>query len=63
VNEVSEALYRLLNGELITRECVVEIINHIREAFSCNEKPEVFMEREDKTLCQLFEKITEYRDK
>jgi hypothetical protein len=57
LNEISEAIYRLLDNKQLTYACVVTAINHVLEAYSCNEPPEIFLESEDQNLCNLFQTI------
>lgn len=57
LNEISSAIYHLLCPEEITFDKAVMIINHVLEAYSCNETAEDFIERESKILYNLFTKL------
>jgi len=57
LNEISEAIYRLLDDEELKYDCVIKIINHVLEAYSCNEQPEAFLEREGRYLHEIFSGI------
>ncbi|ENY73718.1 hypothetical protein G114_01649 [Aeromonas diversa CDC 2478-85] len=52
LNEIAETLLELIDAEHLTLEQVKNIINHIFEAYSCNESPEEFIEREVAYLCE-----------
>lgn len=53
LNEISDALSILVNTENFTKECVILVINHILEAFSCNLDEKEFLESEDEYLMKL----------
>ncbi len=57
LNEVSEGLYRIFDKKELSIDCIYKAINHILEAYSCNKKPEDFLEREDKILCKMLKNI------
>ncbi|AZE55572.1 hypothetical protein C4K03_3419 [Pseudomonas synxantha] len=52
LNEISEALLDLIDTRVLATDQAKKIINHLFEAFSCNEKPEDFIPREDAYLCK-----------
>ncbi|WP_155956137.1 hypothetical protein [Pseudomonas sp. RL] len=58
LNEISEALLELINTRHLTVAQAKKVINHIFEAYSCNESPEEFIEREDAYLCEKLSSIT-----
>jgi len=53
LNEIAEVINRLLNREPLSKEEIQKMINHIWEAYSCNLKPVLFVNREDEILTQL----------
>lgn len=53
LNEIAEVVNRLLNTEPFTKDAIQQMINHIWEAYSCNLKPVLFVNREDEVLTQL----------
>ena len=55
--EVAEAVNRFLDNNPITFSCAMELLNHIIEAHSCNESPEIFFNREER---YLFNEIKKY---
>jgi hypothetical protein len=52
LNEIAEALLDLIDTPVISTEQAKKIINHVFEAFSCNESPADFIPREDAYLCE-----------
>ena len=52
LNEIAEALLELIDTKSLTAEQAKKVIKHIFEAYSCNESPEEFIEREDTYLCE-----------
>ena len=58
LNEIAEALLELIDTKHLTVAQVKKVINHIFEAYSCNESPEEFIEREDAYLCEKLSSIT-----
>ncbi|WLG48645.1 hypothetical protein [Pseudomonas sp. FP1742] len=58
LNEMAEALLELIDTQGLTTEQAKKIINHVFEAFSCNESPEDFIPREDAYLCKNLFAIT-----
>lgn len=58
LNEVAEALLELIDTKHLTVAQAKKVINHIFEAYSCNESPEEFIEREDAYLCEKLSSIT-----
>jgi hypothetical protein len=53
LNEIAEVVNRLLNTEPLAKNDVQQMINHVWEAYSCNLKPALFVDREDQALSQL----------
>lgn len=53
LNEIAEVINRLLDTAPLSKEDIQKMINHIWEAYSCNLKPELFVQREDDVLTQL----------
>ena len=53
LNEISDALSILVNIENFNKESVIQVINHIFEAFSCNLEEKEFLESEDEYLMKL----------
>lgn len=47
LNEMADALLDLIDTRVLTTDQAKKIINHVFEAFSCNESPEDFIPRED----------------
>lgn len=58
LNEIADALLDLLDTHTLTTDQAKKIINHVFEAFSCNESPEDFIPREDAYLCKNLFAIT-----
>ena len=58
LNEIAEALLDLLDMHVLSTDQAKKIINHLFEAFSCSEKPEDFIPREDAYLCKKLFAIT-----
>ncbi|MBV4483360.1 hypothetical protein [Pseudomonas khavaziana] len=58
LNEIAEALLDLIDTRILSTDQAKKIINHLFEAFSCNEKPEDFIPREDAYLCKKLFAIT-----
>ena len=58
LNEIADALLDLLDTHTLTTDQAKKIINHVFEAFSCNESPEDFIPREDAYLCKNLFEIT-----
>ena len=58
LNEVAEALLELIDTKHPTMAQAKKVINHIFEAYSCNESPGEFIEREDAYLCEKLSSIT-----
>ncbi|MCK6189913.1 hypothetical protein [Pseudomonas sp. EYE_354] len=58
LNEIAEALLEVIDTRAVTASQAKKIINHVFEAFSCNESPEEFIPREDAHLCQQLFGIT-----
>jgi hypothetical protein len=54
LNEISDAIYPLFDEKPFTLECLLKSLNHVLEAYACNESPTVFLKREDENLCNLF---------
>lgn len=54
LNAMADALLDLLDTPVLTTAQAKRIINHVFEAFSCNESPEDFIPREDAYLCKKF---------
>ena len=52
LNEMAEALLELIDTRVLTADQARKVINHVFEAFSCNESPETFIPREDAFLCK-----------
>ncbi|MDB5335165.1 MAG: hypothetical protein JWN70_784 [Planctomycetaceae bacterium] len=53
LNEVAMAIHRLLDERPFTVSDALETIQHVWRAHSCNEAAEVFVEREDRILCEM----------
>lgn len=53
LNEIASAVNLLLRPEPISLEQAFLILNHILEAYSCNEEPEDFLGREQQVLINL----------
>lgn len=51
--EISDALSILVNTENLNKGSVIQVINHILEAFSCNLEEKEFIESEDEYLMKL----------
>ncbi|MBL4650539.1 MAG: hypothetical protein JKY03_12480 [Aureispira sp.] len=60
LNEIAEVVNRLLNTEPLAKNDVQQMINHIWEAYSCNLKPVLFVNREDQVLSQLVKESIEF---
>jgi chromatin segregation and condensation protein Rec8/ScpA/Scc1 (kleisin family) len=58
LNEIADALLDLIDTRTLTTDQAKKIINHVFEAFSCNESPEDFLPREDAYLCENLFAIT-----
>ncbi|RQO51468.1 hypothetical protein [Pseudomonas sp. KBW05] len=58
LNEIADALLDLIDTHTLTADQAKKIINHVFEAFSCNESPEDFIPREDTYLCKNLFAIT-----
>ena len=58
LNEIAEALLDLIDTRILSADQAKKIITHLFEAFSCNEKPEDFIPREDAYLCKKLFAIT-----
>lgn len=58
LNEIADALLDLIDTRVLTTDQAKKIINHVFEAFSCNESPEHFLPREDAYLCKQLSAIT-----
>ena len=58
LNEIADALLDLIDIRVLTTEQAKKIINHVFEAYSCNESPEDFIQREDAYLCKNLFAIT-----
>lgn len=58
LNEIADALLDLIGTHTLTTDQAKKIINHVFEAFSCNESPEDFIPREDAYLCKKLFAIT-----
>lgn len=58
LNEIADALLDLIDTHTLTADQAKKIINHVFEAFSCNESPEDFIPREDTYLCKKLFAIT-----
>lgn len=58
LNEIANALLDLIDTRVLTTDQTKKIINHVFEAFSCNESPEDFIPREDAYLCKNIFAIT-----
>ncbi|RON43371.1 hypothetical protein BK666_20005 [Pseudomonas frederiksbergensis] len=58
LNEIADALLDLIDIRVLTTDQAKKIINHVFEAFSCNESPEDFIPREDAYLCKNLFAIT-----
>ncbi|POA31770.1 MULTISPECIES: hypothetical protein [unclassified Pseudomonas] len=58
LNEIADALLELIDTRALTTDQAKKIINHVFEAFSCNESPEDFIPREDAYLCKNLFAIT-----
>ena len=58
LNEIADALLDLIDTSALTTDQAKKIINHVFEAFSCNESPEDFLPREDAYLCKKLFAIT-----
>ncbi|KRP45439.1 hypothetical protein TU73_13650 [Pseudomonas libanensis] len=58
LNEIADALLDLIDIRVVTTDQAKKIINHVFEAFSCNENPEDFIPREDAYLCKVLFAIT-----
>lgn len=52
LNEIADALLDLIDTRILSTDQAKKIINHVFEAFSCNENPEDFIPREDAYLCK-----------
>lgn len=52
LNAMADALLDLIDKPVLTPAHAKRIINHVFEAFSCNESPEDFIPREDAYLCK-----------
>ena len=58
LNEIADALLDLIDIPVLTTDQAKKIINHVFEAYSCNESPEDFIQREDAYLCKNLFEIT-----
>ncbi|MCD5978111.1 hypothetical protein K3169_10440 [Pseudomonas phytophila] len=58
LNEIADALLDLIDIPILTTDQAKKVINHVFEAFSCNESPEDFIPREDAYLCENLFAIT-----
>jgi hypothetical protein len=58
LNEIADALLDLIDIPVLTTDEAKKIINHVFEAYSCNESPEDFIQREDAYLCKNLFEIT-----
>ncbi|WP_148046944.1 hypothetical protein [Pseudomonas poae] len=58
LNEMADALLDLIDIRVLTTDQAKKIINHVFEAFSCNESPEDFIPKEDAYLCKKLFAIT-----
>lgn len=58
LNEMADALLVLIETTTLTTDQAKKIINHVFEAFSCNESPEDFLPREDTYLCETLFAMT-----
>lgn len=58
LNEIAEALLELIDTRNLTVAQVKKVINHVFEAYSCNESPEEFIGREDAYLCEILSSST-----
>jgi hypothetical protein len=58
LNEVAIALYRLLDDTPLTVSDALQAVGHVWHAYSCNELPKDFVDREDAVLCQMLETLT-----
>lgn len=52
LNEIADALLELIDTPVVTADQARKVINHVFEAFACNESPEDFIPREDDHLCK-----------
>ena len=55
LNEVASALHRLLDDTPFAAADALKSVEHIWCAYSCNESPPEFVDREDAVLCELLE--------
>lgn len=53
LNEISNELSILVNTENFNKESVIQVINHILKAFSCNLEEKEFIDSEDEYLIKL----------
>lgn len=57
LNEIAAAINRLLDDAPLTIDDALKCVEHVWNAYACNEDPSDFEEREDRILCNLLREV------